>query len=53
MFSVKTDWRNRQTKSEQVQKVRCCKCGHLRPVNEMGEIGFEVYMCTGGCKHEG
>jgi hypothetical protein len=53
MFSVKTDWRNRQTKAEQVQKARCCKCGRLRPVNEMGEIGFEVYMCPGGCKHEG
>lgn len=50
MFSVKTDWRNRQTKAEQVQKVRCYRCGRERPVNEMVEVGYEVYACPGGCR---
>lgn len=50
MIHVKMDWKNRQAKKEQTQMVRCCKCGRIRPSNEMGEIGFEVYMCPGGCR---
>jgi len=43
------EWKNQQRREEQ-PKVRCYRCGRERPVNEMVEVGYEVYTCPGGCR---
>ena len=48
MIHGSTEWK-RQQRLEELPKARCYRCGMERPVNEMVEVGYEVYMCPGGC----
>jgi hypothetical protein len=43
------EWKNQQ-RSEELPKARCYRCGRESPVNEMVEVGYEVYACPGGCR---
>lgn len=49
MIRGNSEWKNQQRR-EELPKVRCYRCGRERPVNEMVEVGYEVYMCPGGCR---
>ena len=49
MIRGSSEWKNQQRREEQ-PKVRCYRCGMERPVNEMVEVGYEVYACPGGCR---
>lgn len=42
--------RKNQQRREELPKARCYRCGRERPVNEMVEVGYEVYACPGGCR---
>lgn len=53
MFRCDNEAIRRKARAEETPKVRCYRCGAERPVNEMAEVGFEVYKCPGGCRHEG
>ena len=48
MIRGNSEWK-RQQRREELPKARCYRCGRERPVNEMVEVGYEVYMCPGGC----
>ena len=48
MFRGDSEWK-RQALREELPKARCYRCGRERPVNEMAEVGNEVYVCPGGC----
>jgi hypothetical protein len=48
MVRGNSEWKNQQRR-EELPKARCYRCGRERPVNEMVEVGYEVYMCPGGC----
>lgn len=49
MVRGNSEWKNQQRREEQ-PKVRCYRCGRERPVNEIVEVGYEVYACPGGCR---
>ena len=49
MVRGNSEWKNQQRR-EEIPKVRCYRCGRERPVNEMVEVGYEVYACHGGCR---
>lgn len=49
MVRGNSEWKNQQRREEQ-PKGRCYRCGRERPVNEMVEVGYEVYACPGGCR---
>ena len=49
MVRGNSEWKNQQRREEQ-PKARCYRCGRERPVNEMVEVGYEVYACPGGCR---
>lgn len=49
MVRGNSEWKNQQRR-EELPKVRCYRCGRERPVNEMVEVGYEVYACPGGCR---
>lgn len=42
------EWKSRQRR-EELQKVVCYRCGLVRPIVEMVEVGYEVYRCAGRC----
>ena len=44
------EWKRHKARTEDLPKVRCYRCGRERPVNEMVEVGYEVYACPGGCR---
>ena len=46
------EWKRHKARTEEVAKVRCYRCGRERPVNEMVEVGYEVYACPGGCRKD-
>lgn len=48
MVRGNSEWKSQQRR-EELPKARCYRCGRERPVNEMVEVGYEVYMCPGGC----
>ena len=49
MIRGNSEWK-RQQRREELPKVRCYRCGRERPANEMVEVGYEVYVCPGGCR---
>ncbi len=50
MIRGSSEWK-RQERREEQPKVRCYRCGRERPVNEMVEVGLDVYVCPGGCRN--
>lgn len=50
MIRGNSEWK-RQARREELPKVRCYRCGKVRPAIEMVEVGNEVYMCPGGCRN--
>jgi len=48
MVRGNSEWKSQQRR-EELPKVRCYRCGREMPVNEMVEVGYEVYACPGGC----
>lgn len=48
MVRGNSEWKSQQRR-EELPKVRCYRCGRERPVNEMVEVGLDVYVCPGGC----
>ena len=48
MIRGNSEWK-RQQRRDELPKARCYRCGRERPANEMVEVGYEVYMCPGGC----
>lgn len=49
MVRGNSEWKSQQRR-EELPKVRCHRCGRERPVNEMVEVGYDVYVCPGGCR---
>ena len=49
MVRGNSEWKSQQRR-EELPKARCYRCGMERPVNEMVEVGLDVYMCPGGCR---
>ena len=49
MIHGSTEWKSQQRR-EELPKARCYRCGRERPVNEMVEVGLDVYVCPGGCR---
>lgn len=49
MVRGNSEWKNQQRREEQ-PKARCYRCGRERPVNDMAEVGLDVYICAGGCR---
>lgn len=35
--------------AKKVTNATCCRCGRTRTLDQLGEVGNEVYMCRGGC----
>ena len=50
MIRGEIEWRNKNERREELPKARCYRCGRERPVNEMVEVGLDVYICSGGCR---
>ncbi len=48
------EWKHTQHLAGYMQKkvtrATCYRCGRLRTLDQLGEVGNEVYMCIGGCK---
>lgn len=34
---------------KKVTRATCCRCGRTRTLDQLGEVGNDVYMCLGGC----
>ena len=49
MVRGNSEWKSQQRR-EELPKVRCYRCERERPVNEMVEVGLDVYVCPGGCR---
>ncbi len=51
MVRGNSEWKSQQRR-EELPKARCYRCGRERHVNEMVEVGLDVYVCPGGCVYE-
>lgn len=49
MIHGSAEWKSLQRR-EELPKARCYRCGRERPVNEIVEVGLDVYVCPGGCR---
>ncbi|MBR2060116.1 MAG: hypothetical protein IKR75_02155 [Fibrobacter sp.] len=49
MVRGNSEWKSQQRR-EELPKAHCYRCGRERPVNEMVEVGLDVYACPGGCR---